>query len=281
MAPLTSRRGVRYSDLMETALTADPPEAGIPGRPELASRPWRRYLRFSVRGLMALVLVIGGWMGWIARSARIQREAVAAIREAGGQVSYRTALEGGSRRWKWLVTHLGIDYLDDVTWRKWLVGHLGIDYCDDVGGVFFWRSSCTDAEMVHVGRLSGLIGLTLHDSAVTDAGLMHLNGLTSLRRFTLGSCRVSDAGLEHLSQLTSLIDLDLSGTEVTDAGLVHLQGLTNLQRIDLLKTKVTDAGLAHLKALPNLRFILLDGTRVTDAGQNELKQASPRPNFVR
>jgi hypothetical protein len=52
------------------------------------SRPWRRYLRFSVRGLIVLVLVIGAGLGWIVRSARMQREAVAAIKNAGGSVSY-------------------------------------------------------------------------------------------------------------------------------------------------------------------------------------------------
>ena len=48
------------------------------------SRPWRRFLRFSVRGMIVLVLVIGGWLGWIVRSARIQREAVAAIEKSAG-----------------------------------------------------------------------------------------------------------------------------------------------------------------------------------------------------
>ncbi len=43
------------------------------------SRPWQRFLRFSVRGLIVLVLVIGAGLGWIVRSAQVQREAVAAI----------------------------------------------------------------------------------------------------------------------------------------------------------------------------------------------------------
>jgi hypothetical protein len=50
------------------------------------SRPWRRYLRFSVRGLIVVVLLMGAWLGSIVRSARIQREAVAAIRKVGGRV---------------------------------------------------------------------------------------------------------------------------------------------------------------------------------------------------
>jgi len=37
------------------------------------SRSWRRYPRFSVRGLIVLVLAIGAKMGWILRSATLAR----------------------------------------------------------------------------------------------------------------------------------------------------------------------------------------------------------------
>jgi TRAP-type C4-dicarboxylate transport system permease small subunit len=42
-------------------------------------RSWRRWLRFSVRGLIIVVLLIGGWLGWLVRSAHVQRDAVVAI----------------------------------------------------------------------------------------------------------------------------------------------------------------------------------------------------------
>ena len=61
---------------------------GMRDQSKPASRRWRRYLRFSVRGLIVVVLVVGGWLGWIVRGARIQREAVAAITRAGGRVAY-------------------------------------------------------------------------------------------------------------------------------------------------------------------------------------------------
>ena len=60
----------------------------MPDQANAVSRSWRRYLRFSVRGLIVLVLVIGAGMGWIVRSARIQREAVAAIVNDRGGVLY-------------------------------------------------------------------------------------------------------------------------------------------------------------------------------------------------
>src|SRR5262249_17562117 len=56
-----------------------------------ASRPWRRFLRFSMRGMIVVVLVIGGGSGWIAqlaRQARIQRDAMAAITKVGGFAFY-------------------------------------------------------------------------------------------------------------------------------------------------------------------------------------------------
>ncbi len=77
------------------------------------ARPWRRFLRFSVRVLIVVVLVMGAGLGWLVRSARIQRDAVAAIKDAGGSVVYdrersnRKSIPGG-KPWvpRWLVIHL-------------------------------------------------------------------------------------------------------------------------------------------------------------------------------
>ncbi len=85
------------------------------------SRRWWRYLRFNVRGLIVLVLVVGAGLGWVVRSARIQREAVAAIKSAGGHVEYdadrsnETAISVRRRAPRWLVDFLGVDYFGHVT----------------------------------------------------------------------------------------------------------------------------------------------------------------------
>jgi hypothetical protein len=52
------------------------------------SRPWWTYLRLSIRRLIVLVLLIGLGLGWMVRSAHTQRDAVTAIRKAGGLVKY-------------------------------------------------------------------------------------------------------------------------------------------------------------------------------------------------
>src|ERR1017187_10239475 len=92
------------------------------------SRPWRRFLRFSVRGLIVLVLVIGAGLGWLVRSARIQREAAAVITRAGGSVMYdwewsNGKVIAGGTPWapKWLVDRIGVDYFGRVTYVSFLL----------------------------------------------------------------------------------------------------------------------------------------------------------------
>ena len=46
----------------------------------VARRRRRRYLRIGLRGLMVLVLVLGGGFGWLARRVNVQRDAVAAVK---------------------------------------------------------------------------------------------------------------------------------------------------------------------------------------------------------
>ena len=62
------------------------------------SRPWRRFLRFSVRGMIVVVLVIGVWLGWIVR------ERANPARGGGGD-------QGGPRKslydWQWKIGATG------------------------------------------------------------------------------------------------------------------------------------------------------------------------------
>jgi hypothetical protein len=85
------------------------------------SCPWRTYLRFRVRGLIVFVLVMGAWLGWTVRGARIQREAVAAIEKAGGSVCYDWQLRnrsgipvGGPWAPRSLVDLIGVEYFGHV-----------------------------------------------------------------------------------------------------------------------------------------------------------------------
>ena len=228
------------------------------------SRPWRRFLRVSVRGMIVLVIVVGAGLGWIVRRAHIQRDAVAAIRKAGGALAYSWDPKNG-------FASAG------PTWAPgWLLRLSGADFFGHVAAVNLRGSlEQADATLVEVSRLNQLQRLWLNDASVTDAGLVHLEGLTTLSFLTLQDTQITDAGLVHLMGLTKLSILDLHGTRVTDAGLVHLKRLTNLSALELNGTQVADAGLVHLKGLTKLSVLWLNRSQVTDAGMNELKRTLP------
>jgi hypothetical protein len=178
------------------------------------SPTWRRYLRFSVRRLIVVVLVIGAGLGWIVRQAHIQRDAVAAIMQTGGSIRYDWEWKDGNpipggKPWapRWLVDRIGVDYFGHVTAA---VSH-------------HMSAATSDAVIAQVGRLTGIQSLNLHDSSISDSGLVHLKGLTNLQVLLLYRTQVSDAGLVHLKGLTNLSALQLDGTQVTDAGVEELK----------------------------------------------------------
>ncbi len=163
------------------------------------SHPWRRYLRFSVRGLIVLVLLIGALLGCLVRSARAQREAVAAIVNAGGSVTYDRDWSTANYRPAGLPWALA-----------WLIDLIGVDYFGQVTIVALYDSSTTtDATIEQVGHLTRLRELLLFESSINDATLVHLNGLTNLDSLELAGVRVTDAGLDHLEGMTKLTVLSL------------------------------------------------------------------------
>ena len=208
-------------------------------------RGWR-YVRFSVRGLIVVVLLIGVTLGWIVHQAHVQRDAVAAISRAGGAVEYDWQLGSNGRRLP-----------NSKPWApKWLADQVGIDHFGHVARINLLKRGF-DRELISIGRLSQVWSLRLDFPPVTDNGLAHLEGLTGLERLYLPFTKVSDAGLVHLKGLTDLRQLSLRGDAITDEGLTHLKELTNLEFLDLDKTRVNGKGLAQLKALKRLARLSL------------------------
>ena len=88
-------------------------------------KPQRRWFQFRLRTLMVFVTLCAVACSWFAvrwRRAEKQREAVEAIREAGGNVRYEYEFAADGRTIQrteppapaWLVKLLGVDFFFDV-----------------------------------------------------------------------------------------------------------------------------------------------------------------------
>ena len=237
-----------------------------------ALRRLKKLARFSLRGMIVLVLVIGGGLGWLVQSARIQHAAVTAVTSVGGSVMYD---------WEWTTRSSyksGAAYTGSTSWvPKWVTDRVGTDYFGHVTSVWLYAiSRDADSVLIPVGRLKRLEWLSLIGSNISDTGLAHLSKTPSLSRLELDYTKVSDAGLVHVEGLKGLTILSLNGTPITDAGLVHLKPLARLSELNLAGTHITDAGLMHLHGLKSLDVLNLVNTKVTDQGIIKMK---PSPNL--
>jgi hypothetical protein len=189
--------------------------------PPIIPTPRRRWLQFTLRTMLVLILIVSVPLGWFAhklRQAEQQREAVREIEEIGG-----TAVQCPN-----------FDPRD--SWASRVPSRL--------------RRTLGDEFFVTVNYVS------LSGARITDTDLMRLRAFPRLRALYARRCRVTDAGLVHLRELVHLEELSLHSTRITDAGLEHLRGLTQLQVLWLRNTQVTDAGVTELqKALPNAKII--------------------------
>ena len=184
-------------------------------RVDTRPRPRWRFARLSLRGMIVLVLVLGGSLGWLARQSKPQRDAVAAIKSAGGMALY----DRKYGNWN--------NPSSRSAWVEWLVDQVGVDYFENIVHVELTKNG-SDASLGQVGNLNRLAFLWLDQSPVTDEGLAHLAGLTELQVLSLENTKLTDLGLAELKHLNRLETLRLGGTRVTDAGMVHVQQLDQL-----------------------------------------------------
>jgi hypothetical protein len=257
-------------------------------------RPWYRRLSFriSVRGLIVLVLVVGGGLGWIVHRARVQRDAYETIKAARADVRYDwegsssiTIHQGPARsRWpSWLVSAIGIDYFQNVRDLSFttipqdnfhevptcngndilaLIGGLG-----NLENVSIDTISSDRPGLENLRPLSRLKFLNLSISGQTKVDFSFLEGLSQLEDLQLYGPFISDETLAHLSKLKRLKTLWIrSESSITDAGLAHLQGLTRLEFIRINGSKITAAGLHHLRALEKMRSLWLENSKVEAIG---------------
>jgi Leucine-rich repeat (LRR) protein len=261
-----------------------------------SGRAPKRRRRFTLGVSMTLIACLAVPMAWVVNHARIQGNALSAIKRGGGFVmhDFRRSPDG-------MILNTGTEdtapswlrrFVPEHYYRNFNVASLrgpmaddailaAIDGLEQIDELYLDNSSVTDAGLARLRGLKHLKFLDLSGTEITDAGLANLAGLHELNSLNLSGTQVTDAGLANVVKMRELRTLILEGTRVSDAGLAQLAGLDKLIKLSLNKTQVDDDGLEHLKSNEGLISVSLSGTRVSPAGIAKLKEDMPNLQYIR
>jgi hypothetical protein len=133
----------------------------------------RFWPRLSIRGLMILVLVLGGGIGWVARHAKMQRNAVRGVSAAGGV------------RYNWQYVSGKYEPKASPPGPMWLRDIVGPDLLDTVVVVWLRGPDADYRVMSHVVALPGVERFNLAGQtspSLTAAGMARIGQLPRLQR---------------------------------------------------------------------------------------------------
>ncbi len=228
----------------------EPPGTDSPSPPSVAGSR-RRWFRLSLRGLMVLVLIVGGGVGWLAATIETRRAAVRAVLEAGGHVEDDYWADVPQHGDSWLTR-------GRRTAERWVTAAVGHDLFRNV--VKVWSAEPVGpAALVPLDRFSKLEALSLKDVTRIGDGWKFLQRLERLRSVELTGPGLDTTALVAVAQLRGLQVLRLDDASAADAGFAALATLPALDELTLRACpNLTEAGASSLVAgLPALRMLRL------------------------
>lgn len=268
----------------------------------------RRSFQFSLRTLLAIMLVCVIGLSWIAYQRRESQQAwrvVHAVLE--GQLAFLDGQQSVPTTGNWLQRKLGMDFPNAPTFAA-IYNQPSIEKAVEqlrqipsLTSVSIVRcSGPIDEEIAPLATLPHLQELNIRQSTFTGAGLKHfatcrnlasvgltgqdtltatglssLANLPSLRTLDLSQSLIRRSELQVVSQARNLRELSLSETWVGDAVTEPLQKMPLLEKLNLYNTNVSDTGLRSMAKIASLKDINIVGTKVTRKGAEELNQAKP------
>ncbi|MBI1901071.1 MAG: hypothetical protein HYS13_08170 [Planctomycetia bacterium] len=185
--------------------------------PNRARQPRRRprWLRFSLRTLLVLMLLLSVALAWLRvemKRAQEQAAMVRRIREMGGTVIYDHQMVYANKFYRGSAP--AYDSKKEPTGNELVRRLLGNDFLDKVVQVHFGPDSYFTSR--------GMV-VSYQPSHLTDEQLAQLDNLPDLEVVVLLEPDTTDAGLMHLAKFKSLRAIRLRGAKITDEAVRKLQ----------------------------------------------------------
>lgn len=246
----------------------------------------RRWLRFSLRGLLIVVFLLAvplAWLGAKINTGRRETAYAAAVWKAGGQARFDYNAYAGSciamqPKGPWLLRAvLG----KNIFSRICLVDLSGVE---DVGGLVGGLEKLSQLDTLtlpagpqsdelidSVARLSRLQELTLNGSEVTPLQMRRLLACDSLGHLELRGASAADEILAELAHAEHLSSVSVISGTTTDDGMKSLSEIKSLYFLEIRDLPaVTNQGFQYLAKSPSLELARIRGTQITEACVGDL-----------
>ena len=216
----------------------------------------RRCPRFTLRGLLCVITIICVWASLNANRAHHQREAVNAVIQLGGEVTY------------------DFDSLaeSDGFVRSWMRRIAFYCFCEPVVQVDLSFCDVEDSNLSCFENPPQLKALRLGGNArLSGRGLRYIQGLDGIELLSLTGTGITDRDIHQIVSLRNVRELELSNTTIGDRGVSLLRQLPNIEKLELCATGITDDALQSVRDMSQLAELVVVDTRVTDVGLRELE----------
>lgn len=257
--------------------------------------PKRRWLRFGIRSLMLLVLVISLPMGLIGRDLyryRIEQAIVLELQTAGCEVHT-------SRFGVMPFTQDDVVEIPEFSWRqRILVNIFGegfyrrpyfvqVKQCDvapllqplakleTLQFLTFDQSDFTNASGEPISKMKRLTYLHLEEANIEARLLQQFAHLPYLIELSLSQMKLSDAHLEALTVSKSIEDLRLFDVSISKRGFHHLSQIRCVKRLNItVPNEITEQGLCLLASHQTLEELILIHAPIDDQCLHAFSQIS-------
>jgi hypothetical protein len=224
----------------------------------------RRWLRYSLRGLFGLVLLVavGSWWTRVNLDQfAAEHEAIEHLRKTGGRIQTVPA----APQWFWKL------------FPKQIARQCEHAVYADLNSM---KPLPRDADLAMAGRLTHLNTLIVRGKLITDEGCSHCRGLTRLRVLWIigpsdASPPITWRGVECFLGASGLKQLQLCGPSIGDEEMEVVARFRQLEELLLATTQVGDSGLRWITALKGIQGLNLPRT----VSRRGLRRLSELPNL--
>lgn len=243
----------------------------------------RRWLQFSLKGLLIALTVAALVIGRTVSRVRNQEAIVATVADLGGQVW------SADDKPKFAESWLNPDRLSAQTAAKtnWVRQTLGDEYFRDVAQIDLKLRSIDEQSQLALSQLAPRLRnlprletlkleFAMSNDKLANEFLGNLD--SSQLKYLYIDGLITDVSIEHVSKVSSLEALKLTYTQVTDKGALHLKQLKKLRKLFLYSSELSETGVNSVMALPQLEQVMLYDCNITESRFSEIAKQYPELN---